>query len=550
LRTIYGKIQNPMMDKYVSVAEMIAIEKAADAAGLTYDQMMANAGLALAQAVIEAYAQQTDKSILGLVGKGNNGGDTLVALARLIEAGWKTVAYVVGERSKDPLVTKYLDVGGEIVLLSEDKGHKKLKNLVKKNSILMDGLLGTGIRLPLREPFPQILKSVHRAIESLSNPPQIVAVDCPSGVNCENGEAAPDVLSANLTVCMAAVKQGLLAFPAYQYLGELKVVGIGLPEGLKPWNKIRRHVVDREFVIDCFPPRPLDAHKGTFGTVMVVAGSLNFSGAVLLAGQAAFRSGAGWVTLAVPSPLHTALAGSFPEATWLHLPHEQGVLSAEGADLVLENLSRITTLLLGPGFGLEDTTAAFMGRLLTRGKSKTKGKVGLLHAEEVTGGKQSPTLPPLVIDADGLKLMSQLDEWPSRLPAQSILTPHPGEMTFLTGLDKEEIQANRVEIVETYAKKWGHVVVLKGAFTVVAEPGGQTGIIPVATPALARAGTGDVLAGLIAGFRAQGMDAYIAAICGAWIHAHAGLNAAKRVGSTAGVLAGDLITEIPALLPK
>jgi hydroxyethylthiazole kinase-like uncharacterized protein yjeF len=538
-----------MMDKYVSVAEMIAIEKAADATGLTYDQMMANAGYALAHAVIEKYSHQIDKTILGLVGKGNNGGDTLVALAHLLEDGWRTNAYLIDSRPNDPLVIRYRELGGDIILLSEDKKLKNLTDLVKKNAILMDGLLGTGIHLPLRGPFPEILQAVHRAVDSMSHPPQIVAVDCPSGIDCESGESAPDVLPADITVCMAAVKQGLLTFPAYQYLGELKVVGIGLPEDLKPWKNIHRFVINKEFVIDHLPSRPLDAHKGTFGTVMIVAGSLNFSGSALLAGQAAFRSGAGWVTLAVPSPLHNALAGSFPEATWLHLPHEQGVISAESADLVLENLSRITTLLLGPGFGMEGTTATFMDRILVREKSKLRSKVGLLQTEVVEGGKQAPILPPLVIDADGLKLLSQLDEWPSRLPQQTILTPHPGEMSFLTGLDKDEIQAKRVEVAETYAKKWGHVVVLKGAFTVVAEPGGQTGIIPIATPALARAGTGDVLAGLITGLRAQGMGAYPAAACGAWLHAQAGLEAANRLGSTAGVLAGDLIKEIPGLMP-
>jgi NAD(P)H-hydrate epimerase len=539
-----------MMEKYVSVAEMIAVEKAADAAGLTYDQMMANAGLALAQTVSETYDQLSEKTILGLVGKGNNGGDTLVALIHLIENGWATVAYFLSDRSNDPLVDGYLKLGGEVVSLSEDKSYKKLRRLVKKNAVIMDGLLGTGIKLPLRDPFPKVLQVVRKAMETVSHPPKIVAVDCPSGVDCESGDAAQDVLSADLTVCMAAVKQGLFAFPAYQFLGEVKVVEIGLPEDLKAWKNINRFVVNRDFVFNNLPQRPLDSHKGSFGTAMVVAGSLNYSGAVLLAGRAAFRSGAGWVILAVPSPLHAALAGVFPEATWIHLPHEMGVISEESADLVLENLSRTTAILLGPGFGLEETTREFIDRLLAGGKSTTQSKVGLLKSEVMDNGAQIQPLPGLVIDADGLKLLSQLEDWPQRLSPRTILTPHPGEMSFLTDLDKDEIQANRIRVTEEYAKKWGHVVVLKGAFTVVAEPEGKTGIIPIATPALARAGTGDVLAGLITGLLAQGMSAYHAASCGAWLHAQAGLSAAWRLGSTAGVLAGDLIGEIPGLLPR
>jgi NAD(P)H-hydrate epimerase len=474
----------------------------------------------------------------------------LVALGHLIENGWTTTAYIVGSRSKDPLVDRYNKLSGKIVSISEDKGFKNLHVLLGENKVVLDGLLGTGIRLPLRDPFPKVLQFVKDTLEGLSSPPKIIAVDCPSGVDCDSGDAAPDVIKADLTICMAAVKQGLLALPAFEYLGVLKVVGIGLSEELKPWKAIDRFVVNQEFVQANLPLRPYHAHKGTFGTALIVGGSLNYSGAVLLAGKAAFRSGAGWVTLAVPAPLHTAFAGIFPEATWLHLPHEMGVISESGVEIVLNNLSRITAVLIGPGFGIEDTTRNFIGSLLFGMESTSKGKIGLLPSHQRDNGVQIKSLSSLVIDADGLKLLSQLDDWPQRLPPQTILTPHPGEMTYLTGLQKDEIQANRIDIAESFAKKWGHIVVLKGAFTVIAEPGGKTGVIPVATPALARAGTGDVLAGVIVGLRAQGMGAFEAAACGAWIHAQAGLKAAERLGSTAGVLAGDLIREIPGLLPR
>jgi hydroxyethylthiazole kinase-like uncharacterized protein yjeF len=533
----YGGRNNLMIEKYVSVAEMISIEKAANAAGLTYDQMMANAGRALEQAVIEAYDHFPQKTVLGLVGKGNNGGDTLVALGHLIEDGWKTTAYVIGDHSEDPLMVRYIRLGGNFVSLADDSDYKNLRALVENNAVVLDGLLGTGIRLPLRYPFPEVLQVVNDVVDCSTSPPKIVAVDCPSGVDCDSGDAAPDTIKADLTVCMAAVKQGLLAFPAYEFLGELKVVGIGLSAGLEPWENIPRFVVNQKYVFDNLPERPLDAHKGTFGNAMIVAGSLTYTGTVLLAGQAAFRSGTGWVTLAVPSPLHGALAGNFPEATWVHLPHKKGFISAESVPLIYKNLSRPTAMLIGPGFGLDDTTQEFIDGLLVESQSPSKKK-------------QTGSLPPLVVDADGLKLLSRVDDWPHRLPPLTILTPHPGEMSVLTGLKSDDIQANRIEMAETYSRQWGHVVVLKGAFTVIAEPGGRTGIIPVATPALSRAGTGDVLAGLIVGIRAQGIDAFNAAACGAWIHARAGLTAAQRLGSTAGVLAGDLIVEIPGLLPR
>jgi len=163
--------------------------------------------------------------------------------------------------------------------------------------------------------------------------------------------------------------------------------------------------------------------------------------------------------------------------------------------------------------------------------------------QETPAGDRSP-LPPLVVDADGLKLLSRLKDWPARLPAPAVLTPHPGEMAILTGLEKEELMSDRLETAEHYARKWGHVVVLKGAFTIIASPDGRTAVIPVATPALARAGTGDVLAGLIVGLRAQGLEAFEAAVAGAWIHAQAGLQAEKDLGSSASVLAGDVLRAV------
>ena len=158
------------------------------------------------------------------------------------------------------------------------------------------------------------------------------------------------------------------------------------------------------------------------------------------------------------------------------------------------------------------------------------------------------SLPPLVIDADGLRLLAQIKDWQTKLPAPAILTPHPGEMSALTGLSKEEIQEDRQSIASRFAKEWGHVVVLKGAFTVVSSPDGRTTIIPAASPALARAGTGDVLAGLVVGLRAQGLEAYDAAIAGAWIHAQAGLYAADDLGTTASVMASDVLNSISDVL--
>jgi hydroxyethylthiazole kinase-like uncharacterized protein yjeF len=349
---------------------------------------------------------------------------------------------------------------------------------------------------------------------------------------------------------MAAVKQGLLKLPAFEHVGELQVVDIGLPANLPSLKELKTEVANEEVVFSLLPERPLASHKGTFGTALIAAGSINYTGAVILAGEAAYRVGAGLVTLAVPAPLHLTLAGQFLEATWVLLPHEQGVISSEAADVLVKHFEKATALLVGPGFGTEAKTKEFVENLLT-GKfasKKSTARIGFVHQESEKQGDQSKQLPPVVFDADGLKLLAQIPDWHKMLPESAILTPHPGEMAVLTGLSKEEIQENRQEIAAKYAKEWGHIVVLKGAFTVIASPDGRTTVIPVASPALAHAGTGDVLAGLIVGLRAQGLDAFDAAVAGAWIHAQAGLYAADDLGTTISVLAGDVLNSVSDVL--
>ena len=513
------------MDRYLSVAEMIAVEKAADAAGHTYDKMMAAAGKSLAEAVMKDFGYLENPSVLGLVGSGNNGGDTLVALELLLELGWLCSAYIAADRVGDPLTDKFIESGGKVIRLSEDNHFDQLRWLVLDSDVVLDGLLGTGIKLPLRPPIPELLKVVGESLDNSETRPKVVAVDCPSGIDCDSGDAADECLPADLTVCMAAVKQGLLKLPAYGYLGDLIVGEIGLPEDLKEMTSITRFVIDQAYVEDVLPERPLDGYKGTFGTVLIIAGSIQLPGAALMAGKSAFRVGSGWVNIAVHEKIHPYLVGHFPEATWLPLPGDSVGFIQESADVVHESLSKETAILVGPGFGMGDGARAFMEKFLYE------------------------TLPPLVVDADGLKLMASIKDWWTKIPPKTILTPHPGEMSVLTGVHISEIQASRLRMAEKYAKLWGHIVVLKGAFTIVADPDGDTVILPVATPALARAGTGDVLAGIITGLLAQGLDPFEAAAAGVWLHAQAGLAAADIQGSTAGVLAGDLIEMLPHLLP-
>jgi len=533
--------------KLVTVSEMQKIEKEADASGLTYDQMMRNAGQALADIVLELFVDDSEPEALGLVGPGNNGGDTLVGLTELAREGWKARAFLV-KRKKDALVKQFLEAGGTV--LSGDDLFNQLAEAIDNSDVLLDGVLGTGVKLPLKKEIAEALAQVNDILDGMAELPLIIAVDCPSGMDCDSGEVADETIPADITVTMAAVKQGLLKLPAFEYVGDLQVVEIGLPSDLSSLKELQTNVANEDSVSALLPERPLDSHKGTVGSALIAAGSVNYTGAVLLAGEAAYRAGAGLVTLAVPASLHGALAGQIPEATWVLLPHSIGVISSSAAEVLAKNFERASALLIGPGLGTEDTTRDFVENLLI-GKvaaRKSSPRIGFVHGEEENNDSRDGELPPMVVDADGLRLLSQIKDWQTNLPSPAILTPHPGEMAALTGLSKEEIQEDRQSIAGRYAKEWGHVVVLKGAFTVIAAPDGRVTVIPVASPALARAGTGDVLAGLIVGLRAQGLDAYDAAVAGAWIHAQAGMYAADDLGTTSSVMASDVLNSVSDVL--
>ncbi len=536
------------MVKLFDVKEMQALEKEADTAGLTYSKMMENAGKGLAEEIELAYNHIKTKKIVALVGSGNNGGDALVALSHLSLNKWDTYVYIVKKRADDdPLIESLLKNGGQVIQIEDDHKYKHLAELLKNCSILIDGIFGTGFKLPLKEEISEIIYFIKKTIQSRPEMIHVVAVDCPSGVDCETGEAADATIPAEITVTMAGVKSGLIRFPAAKLTGELRIASIGPIEDLKAYKNNPKFILTHDVVKNYLPQRAIDAHKGTFGTALIIAGSVNYTGAALLAGLAAYRSGVGLVTMAVPAPLYDPLSGQLPEATWILLPHEMGVIAPDAARVVRQNITRATAILVGPGFGLEDATGEFISKLFSEGSSIKHGEMGFIHTE-AKDSMGEIAQKPTIIDADGLKLMSKIKDWAELLSAPAILTPHPGEMSVLTGLPIEEIQENRLEITEKYSKKWGHIVVLKGAFTIIAAPDGQIAVVPIATPALARAGTGDVLAGLIVGLRAQGINAFEAACAGAWIHATAGVLAAKRMGNTASVIASDMLNAVPQVI--
>jgi NAD(P)H-hydrate epimerase len=529
--------------KLVTVSEMREIEKTAVAAGISNEKMMQRAGEGIAKFIREKFEGTTPTQIIGLIGTGNNGGDALVAMGQLLKIGWQCTAVLISPRPADPLFETFLADGGQAILFADADFEQKLKKLLTPDVTLVDGLLGTGIKLPLRSEWAQLLGIVKKNLDGQ----KVVAIDCPSGIDCDSGEAAPETMKATFTVCMEAVKIGLVTESAFGYCGQIEVIPLGLPRSvIGKGNGLT--LIDQRWAQEKLPARSAFSHKGTFGKVMVVGGSVNYCGAPVLSGLAAYRTGSGLITLAVPQPVALMMAGTVPEITWVILDEVDGVIAETASELLAKKLAGYNCMVLGPGIGREETTQRFLQKLVFPPETKTKRKMGFL--EEEPANLKSMQLPSIVIDADALRWLATQENWENMVHARMVLTPHPGEMAALTGLPMEKIQEDRLGTASAFAQKWQQVVVLKGALTIIASPDGRMNMIPVASSALAKAGSGDVLSGVIASLIGQGMGLFDAATLGAWVHAQAGVQAAVEIKSEASILARDIISTIPGILQR
>ncbi len=555
--------------KVVTVEQMHSIERAADSRGLSYATMMENAGRAVA-----AWLERKDvlgQRILVLVGPGNNGGDGLVAARYLHQAGAAVSLYCWKRETHSDENWNLVQSGGIPTFWSqEDKRYARLRRLVGQADWILDSLLGTGVSRPITGALQEILSIVRKEVAkrkdsrkpdifvrvlpadlaSLANSaPIVLAVDVPSGLDCDTGAVDPATLAADVTVTFGFPKVGQFLLPGAGYVGELVIADIGIPAKLS--KDVNLEVSTPGLIQGLLPERPMDGHKGTFGRVLVVAGSANYTGAAYLAASAAMRVGAGLVTLGIAQILHPILASKLSEATFLLLPHEMGALVPEAVKVLQERLQGYDTLLLGPGLGRDEKTVDFVAHLLALPLGERKARLGFLSST-ITGADMKSPLPPLVIDADGLNALSDIQGWSHSLCCPTVLTPHPGEMARLLGTTVKEVQADRIGLARRAAQEWNVVVLLKGAYTVIASPPSERGdtakgracINPFATPVLATAGTGDVLAGTIAGLMAQGLPPFEAAVAGAYVHGLAGQMVSEEIG-LAGAVAGDLLVKLP-----
>jgi NAD(P)H-hydrate epimerase len=460
----------------------------------------------------------------------------------------------------DPLVQSAADAGVRTDLVGQCAD---LPDVLAASHLVLDALFGIGARLPLDDETRRVLSAVQAArqvvlasarpyavtdaLPVIGQAPLVLAVDCPSGLDCDSGALDSATLPADETITMIAVKPGLLQFPGAAAVGRLSVADLGVPAVIGLRDTGDPHLFTADDAAALLPARPANSHKGTFGRVLVAGGSANYPGAPMLAAQAAYRAGAGLVTVGVPGPLVEWLAGAHPECTWLHLPHELGALTADAATVLAEQFAAMSVLVLGMGLGRAPETVAFLERLLDGPEPNARPALGFATALARQPAAASASLPPLVLDADGLSLLAGIPDWPKRLPPDSILTPHPGEMARLCRMSTADVNVDRWTLAREWAVKWQVVLVLKGAHTVIADPEGRQRVLPFKTPALATAGTGDVLAGLIGALRAQGLQSFDAAAVAATIHGLAGLRAAETAGTTRGIVASDIVAALPAV---
>ncbi len=532
------------MMNLVTAAQMKTAEDSANAHGLSYDAMMENAGRSVAEAIAEQFGAD-GKRVLVLVGPGNNGGDGLVAARYLTELGAAVSVYIWKRQnlSDDPNWNRLSVYHLPVVFWHEDSGAEQLKSFVENSAIVVDALLGTGVSRPIGGELARLLSIVRQTIEnrrtmvapSLTDPidppknseigPVIVAVDIPTGLHSDTGALDPLTLPADLTVTFAAPKRGQVLFPGAAYVGQLLIADIEISDEDFPADLPQ--LVTAESVADMLPPRPLWGHKGSFGKVMVISGSINYVGAPALSAAAAYRVGAGLVTVATPKCVQEMVAAHCIETTFIPLETAEGGIGAFAIAAVLEKLPAYSAVLVGPGLGQTPAVSQFLQQLL----------------------QNFPPEKSLVLDADGLNLLAELSDWWELLPPRTILTPHPGEMSRLTGMSIAEIEAQRLEIVPEMARGWNTVVVYKGAFSVIAGPDGDVAVLPFANPALATAGSGDVLAGSIAGMLAQRVPPFDAAVAGAYLHGLAGEITRDQLWE-AGVIASDVLTRLPLAIKE
>lgn len=525
----------------VTPDQMRAAEQSALDSGRTEDELICEAAAGIAEWIednILNYGQS--RKVVGLIGPGKNGADALVALAYLVELGWEAVACAIEERDITTLPADQASLQ-QITLLDD-------LSTVVDVSVVLDGLYGLGGRPELPEGAASLSSEVAEIRRSRHVP--VVAIDVPSGVDSLTGEASDSAITADVTLSIGFMKTGLLFEPTATLAGDVYVIDIHVTA---PDDSTIVTTLTHEAVAGMLPPRKTTAGKHDHGGLLVIGGAPTYFGAPRLAAEAGLRVGTGLVGAAVPRMLISTVAAQLPEVVFVPLNDSDSRRSVSDlTDAIAGEHARYTAAVLGPGLGRDEPAKALLAGLFGQAATKTTAPIGF---GAIPGNDSAPQPEqsalgsvPLVLDADALNWLSEQETWPRLLEnVSAVLTPHPGEMARLRGVDVEEIKRDPRQAAREAAQQWNQVVVLKGGYTAVASPDGRVSVAHRATPELASPGTGDVLSGIIGGFLAQGLTPYDAACAAVYIGAEAG-RFARNAHSSRSVIARDLIDNISAVL--
>ena len=456
--------------------------------------LMESAGMRAVE-FITAQLPQGAKVVV-LSGPGNNGGDGLVIARLLSRAGyivslWSTEK--AGAYRGDAAVNeKHLQkISYPLKRLTEPGDLDSFREEIKNADILVDALFGIGLDRNITGLYEKVIEAVNAGITP------ILSIDIPSGINADTGAVMGFAVKANWTITYAYPKKGLFLYPGAEHTGKVLVGDINIPDFLVEDEKVE--LLTHEVIRNSLPSRPTDSHKFSLGSTLIVAGSVGMSGAAVLAAQSALQAGSGIVYLAAPRSVCSAMETKLVEVISVPLPEkEDGIIDPQAIDIIIEKAKKSDAMAVGPGLDTGQSTSDLLYKLV----------------------QLSPI--PLVFDAGALGAMGAKMNMLRSARHQPVVTPHPGEMAKLIGKTAQQVQSNRLETAIVNASLWDCIVVLKGPNTVIATPEGQAKINPTGSPALATAGSGDILTGMIASFIAQGMASDLAAAAAAYLHGLAG----------------------------
>jgi NAD(P)H-hydrate epimerase len=507
--------------KIVKRDEMRAIEQfAIDEVGISGAVLMEIAGNQVAEEIIRSYPDRSAPIVI-LIGSGNNGGDGFVIARRLSDAGYTPAPWLLvdpGKLKGDALVQYRIHTARELPLHSVEEGLGRLDAALASSDVIVDAMLGTGISGAVRAPFDHVIDRVN------SHAAHVYAVDLPSGLDCDTGRVENVAVRADETITFAFPKLGFFTQDGPSVIGRLAVKDISVPGTLADRIGMKLpELVTEQLAVQALPGRAEFGHKGTFGHALIIGGSRPFVGAPLYSAHAAYKTGAGLVTLAIPEGIYPAVAGQNQLALLRSLPEADGHFS--GAGVEAELFEKVNAVAIGPGLGRFDGGEAFIEEII----------------RQLDG-------QPIIIDADGLHHVKGRLGLLARYDGPVILTPHPGEMANLTDRTVADIEGDRMGVAKDFAEKYQVNLVLKGHRTIIATPE-RLWVNPHGNDALAKGGSGDILTGMIAAFLAQGAEAAEAMQIAVYLHATAGERAAGT-HSHYGVTPGDVIEAAKGILKE